>query len=492
MKKDEFDQAFEKYLKERFKPFRDKERPADYGRDLSPNKEKTHFAEAFSIAPSPSGDLIAAMTINQKDREIDIVLVSAKDGSVVRNLTNGFDKDMGFDHIVQYGEQFQMPWMAWSPKGDRLAYFVRTEKERDADHPERPQQEHRGADPDEVGGRARVAEFLAGRPVDRVRGAARRRRRHLPGRPGDQADHESHHRRLRRLRADLFAGRHVHRLQRARQRQPEAVPPGSGHEEEDAADLRHGRRDGGAIRRRPYDRVLVDGDRPEPAARSGSGQERQHLQHLDARPEQRRAAAVHRRARRQLVGGGAQRRQDEPDRLRHLLQGRIPDAHARAHRAAAHGVNVGLRRPRPDHRLPGAAPAHPGGLEDQEEGQVREDVPGGAAAGERRRDEQRRHLRRHADHVRRRARRSAVQRSPPPRSPSTAPSRSPTSTWRGDSSSPCRAIRRRSSSTDSWAACSTIRRSPRSSAAATRSRPGRSVAARRSASTRSAAIAASS
>ena len=62
MKKDEFDQAFERYLKERFKPFRDKERPADYGRDLSPNKEKTHYAEAFSIAPSPSGDLIAAVT----------------------------------------------------------------------------------------------------------------------------------------------------------------------------------------------------------------------------------------------------------------------------------------------------------------------------------------------------------------------------------------------------------------------------------------------
>src|SRR4029079_15851472 len=47
MKKDEFDQAFERYLKERFKPFRDKERPADYGRDLSPNKEKTNYAEAF-------------------------------------------------------------------------------------------------------------------------------------------------------------------------------------------------------------------------------------------------------------------------------------------------------------------------------------------------------------------------------------------------------------------------------------------------------------
>jgi hypothetical protein len=130
MKKDEFDQAFERYLKDRFKPFRDKERPADYGRDLSPNKEKTHFAEAFSIAPSPSGDLIAAVTVNRKDRELDLVLISSKDGSMVRNLTSGFDKDMGFDHIVQMGERFEMPWMAWSPKGDRLAFFVRTEKER--------------------------------------------------------------------------------------------------------------------------------------------------------------------------------------------------------------------------------------------------------------------------------------------------------------------------------------------------------------------------
>src|SRR3954447_20227026 len=131
MKKDEFDQNFEKYLKDRFKPFRDKERPADYGRDLSPNKEKTKFAEALSIAPSPSGDLIAVVTVNRKDQELDIILVSSKDGSTVRNLTGGFDKDLGFDHLVQMGvDQAANPWMAWSPKGDRLAYFVRTEKER--------------------------------------------------------------------------------------------------------------------------------------------------------------------------------------------------------------------------------------------------------------------------------------------------------------------------------------------------------------------------
>jgi len=131
MKKDEFDQAFERYLKDRFKPFRDKERPADYGRDLAPNQEKTKYSEAFSISPSPSGDLIAAYTLNRKDREVDIVLLSSKDGSIVRNLTPGFDKDRGYDHIVLLGERWNsMPWLTWSPKGDRVAYFVRTAKER--------------------------------------------------------------------------------------------------------------------------------------------------------------------------------------------------------------------------------------------------------------------------------------------------------------------------------------------------------------------------
>jgi hypothetical protein len=131
LKKDEFDQAFDRYMKDRFKPFRDKERPADYGRNLAPNPEKTEFADAFSIAPSPSGDLIATVTINRKDEELDIVLVSSKDGSVVRNLTSGFDKDLGFDHIIEMPvSRMFFPWLAWSPKGDRIAYFVRTEKER--------------------------------------------------------------------------------------------------------------------------------------------------------------------------------------------------------------------------------------------------------------------------------------------------------------------------------------------------------------------------
>ena len=130
MDADEWDQQFDRYLKERFKPFRDKERPADYGRDLAPNPQKTRYSNVLSVEPSPSGDVIAAMSGNQRDRELDILLLSTKDGSVVKNLTSGFDQNLGFESIPTPGMRFNnVPWMSWGPN-DRLAYFVRTEKDR--------------------------------------------------------------------------------------------------------------------------------------------------------------------------------------------------------------------------------------------------------------------------------------------------------------------------------------------------------------------------
>ncbi|MEO8681232.1 MAG: hypothetical protein ABI665_19435, partial [Vicinamibacterales bacterium] len=131
MTPEEWDQQFDKYLKDRFKPFRDKERPADYGRDLAPDPRKGSFSNVLSIEPSPSGDLIAAMTGNGRDRELDIVLISAKDGQVIRNLTKGFDQSSGFEYLATPGGRWNsVPWMSWSNQGDRLAYFVRTEKDR--------------------------------------------------------------------------------------------------------------------------------------------------------------------------------------------------------------------------------------------------------------------------------------------------------------------------------------------------------------------------
>ncbi len=127
----EWDSQFDRYMKERFKPFRDKERPADYGRDLAPDPRKSPFNNVLSIEPSPSGDLIAAMTGNGRDRELDIVLISTRDGEIIRNLTKGFDQGMGFEYLATPGGRWNsVPWMSWSAQGDRLAYFVRTEKDR--------------------------------------------------------------------------------------------------------------------------------------------------------------------------------------------------------------------------------------------------------------------------------------------------------------------------------------------------------------------------
>jgi len=127
---EDFDEQFDRYLKDRFKAFRDKERPADYGRNIAPNPQRTQFASVISIEPSPSGDILAAVVGNRRDYELDIVLISARDGAVITNLTKGFDKDRGFEYISTSGglRGNLAPFIAWSPVGERIAYFARTEK----------------------------------------------------------------------------------------------------------------------------------------------------------------------------------------------------------------------------------------------------------------------------------------------------------------------------------------------------------------------------
>ncbi len=130
---EDFDEQFDRYLKQRFYPFRDKERPADYGRNLSPNpRQNRNLTTVLSLDASPSGDMLAGIVGNRKDQELDIIILSAKTGEVIRNLTQGFDKDRGFEYISTSGglRGNLVPWIAWAPVGDRIAYFVRTEKDK--------------------------------------------------------------------------------------------------------------------------------------------------------------------------------------------------------------------------------------------------------------------------------------------------------------------------------------------------------------------------
>ena len=122
-----FDEAFRQYLDDRFEAFRDKERPVDYGRNLAP-EQTSEFPVVFSIEGSPSGELIAAMAINRKDGEYDIVLMSSHTGEIVDNLTEGFDQSLGFDHILPGPRFNSVSNISWSPQGDRVAYFVRRGK----------------------------------------------------------------------------------------------------------------------------------------------------------------------------------------------------------------------------------------------------------------------------------------------------------------------------------------------------------------------------
>jgi WD40-like Beta Propeller Repeat len=130
LRAEEWDEQFDKYLKDRFKPFRDKERPADYGRNLAPKRDKTPFVSVVSIEPSPSGDLLAVAAGNRKEQELDIIILSTKDSKVIQNLTSGFNKDRGYEYIATPGgfRNNAVPWMSWSPASDRIAYFARTEK----------------------------------------------------------------------------------------------------------------------------------------------------------------------------------------------------------------------------------------------------------------------------------------------------------------------------------------------------------------------------
>jgi hypothetical protein len=128
MKPEEFDDAFDKWLKERFKPFRDKQRPSDYGKDLSPDPEKTAYTQVFAFSPSPSGEIVAALTGNRNDGEADLVLLSSKDRGVIRNLTGGFTDD--YEGLALSDAFVAGRSIGFDPKGDSVAFFARTGKRR--------------------------------------------------------------------------------------------------------------------------------------------------------------------------------------------------------------------------------------------------------------------------------------------------------------------------------------------------------------------------
>ncbi|MEW6363605.1 MAG: hypothetical protein AB1714_03080 [Acidobacteriota bacterium] len=124
-KASDFDQDFKKYMRDRFKDYREKEIPVDYGRDISPQGK---LFSVFAMELSPSGDLIAALTGNRADAELDLVLISARDGRIIKNLTKGYTTRYQAIHY-QY-DPAKGDAIAWSRDGDNIAFLARTGKRR--------------------------------------------------------------------------------------------------------------------------------------------------------------------------------------------------------------------------------------------------------------------------------------------------------------------------------------------------------------------------
>ncbi len=117
-----FNFEFKRYARNRFKAFLQRENPEDYSFVIGPDRP---FAYSFSHQVSPGGELLAVLTVNYRAYDIDIILLSLKDGKVIKNITPGFKSTydgIDFRFVPSDGRSF-----SWDRQGQNIAFFVRKE-----------------------------------------------------------------------------------------------------------------------------------------------------------------------------------------------------------------------------------------------------------------------------------------------------------------------------------------------------------------------------
>jgi hypothetical protein len=125
---DEFDSHFRTWLRKRYLPaLVAKGEPQEYGEPFKINTEIE--SEEISPVPSPSGDLLAAITTYKEDA--DVVLFNIPERKLLKNLTGGYTSkyEYAIVQMLTVGPVMGRD-VGFAPNGDQIALFVKKERGR--------------------------------------------------------------------------------------------------------------------------------------------------------------------------------------------------------------------------------------------------------------------------------------------------------------------------------------------------------------------------
>jgi Tol biopolymer transport system component len=125
---EQFDAEFRGWMREKYLPYRDRGTPREYGRPFEVQGKAAQGSES-SPAVSPSGELVAAFTTYKQD--IDVAIFGAPDRRLYKNLTKGYTTK--YEYLIAQGfttAPAEGRDLAFSPDGNRVAVFARTERTR--------------------------------------------------------------------------------------------------------------------------------------------------------------------------------------------------------------------------------------------------------------------------------------------------------------------------------------------------------------------------
>jgi WD40 repeat protein len=118
VKGDELTEDWHVYLKRRFWPqIEEKQQTKEFAELLSPRDDRTDKIAYFKPKWSPSGDMMACLTV--KNRFIDIFLMNAETGEKFENITKGYTLNE-YDYVM-YLEN----GLSWSPDGNFIAFVAK-------------------------------------------------------------------------------------------------------------------------------------------------------------------------------------------------------------------------------------------------------------------------------------------------------------------------------------------------------------------------------